>query len=257
VVSPVLPFLTEHLWQRLVADVDPGAPRSVFLAGWPDAPAPDDERLAEIGEVRRVVDLARQARATSNLKLRQPLRRLVVQGAPRAQSHANEIAEELRVKEVEFGEVEATELEVKPNLPILGPKLGKELGAIRSALQRGAFEELEGGRFRVNGHVLEPDEVLVARRGREGWAVADDDGITVALDTTVDAELEREARVLDLIHALNSMRKDASLELTDRIRVTLPERDRDLEPYLEWIGAEVLAVEASFGDVDEPKIEQT
>ena len=77
------------------------------------------------------------------LKLRQPLRRIVVEGAPLAVAHADEIAEELRVKEVEFGHVDA-ELRVKPHLPVLGPKLGKELGAVRAALQEGAFEELGG-----------------------------------------------------------------------------------------------------------------
>ena len=96
------------------------------------------------------------------------------------------------MKEVEFGEVEATELRVKPNLPVLGPKLGKELGAVRAALEAGEFEELDGGRFRAAGHELEPEEVLVERRGKEGWSVASQDGITVALDTRLDPELELE-----------------------------------------------------------------
>ena len=84
------------------------------------------------------------------------------------------------MKEVEFGEVEASELRVKPNLPVLGPKLGA--GARRACAQRspqGRSRELDGGRFQVDGHVLEPDEVLVERIGREGWAVATDGAITV------------------------------------------------------------------------------
>ena len=132
--------------------------------------------------------------------MRQPLRRLVVQGADGARAHADEIADELRVKEVEFGEVEATELRVKPNLPVLGPKLGKELASVRAALEAGDFEQLGGGRLRVDGHELAPEEVLVERRGREGWAVAGEDGLTVALDLALDPELELEGRVLDLIH---------------------------------------------------------
>ena len=76
--------------------------------------------------MRRVVELGRRARDEARLKLRQPLRRLVTEGAPLAASHADEIADELRVKEVVFGEVEASELRVKPNLPVLGPKLGAE-----------------------------------------------------------------------------------------------------------------------------------
>jgi isoleucyl-tRNA synthetase len=239
VLAPVTPFLAEHLWRNLVPD----GPDSIFLAGWPEAREPDAELLAEVAEVRQVVTLGRKAREASSLKLRQPLRRLVVEGTERARGHADEIGDELRVKEIEFGQVEASELRVKPNLPVLGPKLGKELGTVRAALAAGEFEELGGGRFRVGGHELEPDEVLVERVGREGWAVASENGVTVALDTAVDDELRLEARVLDVIHALNSMRKEQGLELTDRIVVTLPAVDGDLLEHADRIKAEVLAVE--------------
>ena len=90
------------------------------------------------------------------------------------------------MKEVEFGHVEATELHVKPHLPALGPKLGKELGAVRAALAAGEFEELAGGGFRVLGHDLAADEVLVERSGKQGWAVVSEEGVTVALDTGLD-----------------------------------------------------------------------
>ena len=192
--------------------------------------------------VRRVVALGHQARQTSGFKVRQPLRRLVVEGAPLAAAHTEEIRDELRVKDVEFGHVEATELRVKPNLPVLGPKLGAELGAVRAALAAGEFEELEGGRFRVAGHELEPTEVLVERAGKEGWAVAADDGVTVALDTALDAELERQGRVYDLIHTVNSLRKAHGLELTDRIRLHLAGSDADLLAHADWIAEETLAV---------------
>jgi isoleucyl-tRNA synthetase len=241
VVSPLMPFLTEHLWRVLTAPCA-DAPGSVHLAGWPEVVEPDAALLEEIGELRRVVELGRQARATSGLKLRQPLRTLVVEGAPLAESHAEEIAEELRVQEVSFGHVEASELRVKPNLPVLGPKLGRELGAVRAALEAGEFEELDGGWFRVGGHELGPEEVLVERRGREGWAVATSDGLTVALDLHLDEDLLRRGRVYDLVHTVNTMRKEAGLELTDRIRLTLPEADADLLEHTDWIARETLAV---------------
>src|SRR5439155_4761091 len=209
---PVMPFLTEHLWRSLRTDE---APESVFLMRWEEPRKPDEQVLAEVAATRRVVDLGRQARAASGLKLRQPLRRLVVEGASLGSGHADEIRQELRVKEVEFGPVGATELRVKPNLPVLGPKLGKELGTVRAALEAGEFEELPGGGFRVGSHNLSADEVLVERTGKEGWAVAHADTVTVAIDTALDAELELEGRVLDLIHQLNAMRKEAGLELTD------------------------------------------
>jgi isoleucyl-tRNA synthetase len=187
--------------------------------------------------------------------VRQPLRRLVVEGAELEGEQVDVLKEELNVKEVEFGEVDATELLVRPNLPVLGPKLGKDLGPVRAALQAGEFEELPGGGFRAAGRELGPDEVLVERRGKEGWAVASEDGLTVALDTALDAELRLEGRVLDLIHELNSMRKEAGLELTDRITVTLPESESDLLEHAEWIKNEVLAVSIEAnGDASGPQI---
>jgi isoleucyl-tRNA synthetase len=251
VISPVMPFLTEHLWRNLVPD----GPLSVHLAGWPELEEPNVELLQDIANVRRIVDLGRQARSQSGLKGRQPLRRLIVEGASLSDEHSAQVRDELRVKEVELGPVEATELRVKPNLPVLGPKLGKELGPVRAALEAGEFDELDGGRFRVGEHELSPDEVLVERTGKEGWAVASTDGVTVALDTGLDPELELEALVLDLIHQINAMRKEQGLELTDRIRITLPAAQSALLRHEDWIKQETLAVEIEIdGASAEPRI---
>jgi isoleucyl-tRNA synthetase len=245
VLSPVMPFLTEHLWRNLVPD----GPASVHLAPWPDVEEPDRELLAEIAEVRKVVELGRQARSASGLKHRQPLRRLVVAGASgRAAGHSDEIADELRVKGVEFGEVDASELRVKPNLPVLGPKLGPGLRDVRERLARGEFEELEGGRFQVDGHVLEPDEVLVERIGLDGWTVASEDGVTVALDNALDDELLLEGRLYDRIHEVNVLRKASGLDVTDRIRLWLPEEEL-VARFADRIAAETLAVELEVGDL--------
>ncbi|HWX09281.1 MAG TPA: DUF5915 domain-containing protein, partial [Gaiellaceae bacterium] len=253
VLAPVMPFLTEHLWRNLVLD----GPESVHLAQWPEAPAPDRALLEEMADVRRVVTLAHQARSAAGLKLRQPLRQLIVEGASGAQGHTREIGDEVRVKDVTFAKVDA-ELRVKPNLPLLGPRLGKELRAVQQALQAGEFEELGGGRFRAAGHELEPDEVIVERGGREGWAVAGAEGITVALDTTLDDELVLEGRGYELIRSVNSMRKDQGLELTDRIVLTVPETDAELvERHGDWIKGEVLAVEIRVDGASEISIAKT
>ena len=251
VVAPVMPFLADHLWRNLAV----GAAPSVHLAGWPEERERDEVLLREVAEVRRVVRLGHTARQSARLKVRQPLRRLVVEGARLSDEHAAEVRDELRVKEVEFGPVEATELRVKPNLPVLGPKLGNELGAVRAALEAGEFEELDGGRFRVGAHELGPDEVLVERTGKQGWAVASGDGVIVALDTALDPELELEALVLDLIHQINSLRKEQGFELTDRIRITLPEAQRELLRHEDWIKEETLAVAIETdGGSAEPQI---
>ncbi len=241
VVSPMLPFLSDHLWRALV----PGREASVHLAGWPVVADPDLGLLAEIAEVRAVVELGRQARSTSGLKLRQPLRRLIVAGAPRAAAHAGEIADELRVGSVEFGEVEASELRVKPNLPLLGPKLGKLLPRVSELLAAGEFTALADGRFQVDGHILEPAEVIVERIGRDGFVVATDGTITVGLETELDDELRLAARLNDLIRAVQVMRKEAGLAITDRIRLWIP--DADLLTFASRIAEETLAVSVERG----------
>lgn len=249
VIAPVMPFLAEHLWQVLVREPCTAAPASVHLAGWPGELAPDDALLAEVADVRRVVALGHQARQAAGLKVQQPLRTLVVEGAALADAQTAEVRDELRVKDVRLDAVDA-ELVVKPNLPVLGPKLGRELGAVREALRAGEFEDLGGGRFRAAGHELGPDEVLVERAGKEGWAVAAEDGVTVALDTHVDEELDRERRVYELIRHVNALRKESRLELSDRIALTIPAGDADLLEHGDWIRAETLATSLEAGDGD-------
>ena len=254
-IAPVMPFLAEHLWQVLVREPCADAPDSVFLARWPVEVAADDALLAEIADVRRVVGLGHRARQAAGHKVQQPLRTLVVEGGELAARHVDEIRDELRVKEVRFDPVES-ELRVKPNLPVLGPKLGAELAPVRAALASGEFEQLEGGRFKVAGHELDTDEVLVERSGKEGWAVVGEDGVTVALDTHVDDELDRLRRVYELIRRVNALRKETGLALPDRIALRIPGRDADLLEHAEWIKAETLAVEleASGEDVALEKI---
>ena len=140
---------------------------------------------------------------------------------------------------------------------VMCKKLGKELPVVRAALERGEFEQLSGGRFRVLGYELEPEEVLVETIARAGWALAEEGGITVAVSTELDKELLLEGRVLDLVHEINGLRKEQGLALTDRIRLTLPETERDLAPYAEQIKSETLALELDFdASLSEPKLEQ-
>jgi isoleucyl-tRNA synthetase len=248
VVGPVMPFLVDELWRRLVADACEGAPDSVHLAGWPEPAEPDRDLLAEIAEVREIVELGRQARAQANIKLRQPLGRVVVFGASRALDHRDEIREELRVDDVRFEQGVVARVRFKPNLPVLGPRFGSRLPEIRRALDENRFE-LDGDNLVVDGEVLTPEDVMRERLPvAEGWIVAADGDLSVELDPSLDAELVLRGRVLDLIHTVNTKRKEQGLELTDRIVLTVPESDRDLLAYEEQIKAETLATEICVGD---------
>jgi len=244
VIAPVMPFLTEHLWRALVSEAsEDAAPESIFLAGWLGVDPRFDDRalLAEVEQARHVVELGRQARAAAGIRLRQPLRTLLVQGADAASAQVAAIKDELRVKEVRFSAIEAIQVDVQPNFRVLGPRLGSEVSTVAKALRDGRFERVDGG-VRVGEHLLEGDSVIVNYRAPEGWALVQDGQVIVMLDTRLDPELEFEGRVLDLVHRVNTMRKEAGLELTDRISLTLPARDADLLEAEEWIRQEVLAV---------------
>jgi len=244
VISPVMPFLADHVWRSLVAGACEGAPESVFLAGWPDAVEVDEELLATVAEVRRVVALGHQARGEAGIKLRQPLRKAVVFGASKGlREHGGEIRDELRVKELQMSRGGGNRIRLKPNLPMLGPRLGPRLPEIRRALEEGRWE-WQGRKVLVEGELLGADEVISEPQPEnDGFAFAVDGKLSVELDPELDDELMLEGRALDLIHRLNSMRKEAGLELTDRIIVTLPEPEAELLSHQEWIKGETLAVE--------------
>ena len=163
---------------------------------------------------------------------------------PASPRHVDEIAEELRVKQVVFGPIEATEIKVRPNLKTLGPRLGSDVNKVRQALAAGDFEMQPDGSCVVAGHTIAAEDLLVERTEKEGWAVAssEDNTVTVAFDTTLTDELRQEARVYDLIHAVNGLRKDSGFEISDRIDLTVPATDADLLAFAEWIKAETLAV---------------
>jgi isoleucyl-tRNA synthetase len=226
VIAPVMPFLADELWRNLVAGACDGAPDSVHLAGWPEPVEPDRDLLAEIADVREVVELGRQVRAEEGVKLRQPLRRAAVFGADAVAAHLDEVREELRVHEIELLDGAPVRSRYKPNLRVLGPRLGGELPAVRVALEAGELEELGDGRVRAAGHELGPDELIVERAREKGWAHSD--RFSVKLDLELDPELELEGRVLDLTHAVNVLRKERGLDVTDRIVLTVPEPDADL-----------------------------
>jgi isoleucyl-tRNA synthetase len=254
VIAPVLPFLTEHLWQNLVAGLR-GAPESVFLAGWPDPVDRLRDRglLDEVAVGRQVAELARSARQQAGIKLRQPLRRLVVStGDPSRRAlvsrQVEDLGDELRVKEVEIAETpnEFAELRATPRLDLVGPRYGPNLRELRKLLAEGSFE-VSNGTLRAGVFVLGKGEFTLDYTPREGWAVEHEDEYVVAVDTRLDDDLLLEGRVYDLIREVQRMRKEEGLEITDRIMLTIPESDRDLLVHEDWIKAETLATETEVG----------
>jgi isoleucyl-tRNA synthetase len=240
-VAPILPFITDYLWRALTPGGRATA-ASIFLVGWPEQRPFDADLLTEMEKVRQVVNLGHQCRGAARMRVRQPLRRMVIEGADKVAPYLDMIADELRIKTVETGTVRADRVVVRPNLKELGPRLGSRLPGLRAQLRNGEFEELPGGRFRVGDLELEPSDVLVERSGADGWQLAGFDGVTVALDLEIDDDLQLESRVYDLIRAVNGLRKDTGLQISDRIKLRLPAVDKELLRYHEWIKDETLAI---------------
>jgi isoleucyl-tRNA synthetase len=255
VVAPVLPFLTDHLWRNLVADLR-GAPESVFLAGWPEGRDRLRDRglLEEVAAGRQVTELARSARQQAGIKLRQPLRRLVVvtgDAGRRAlvSRQVEDLAGELRVKEVAIADSpnEVAELRATPRLDLIGPRYGTNLPELRRLLSEGSFE-VSNGTLRAGGFVLGRGEFTLDYSPREGWAVEHADEYVVAVDIRVDDELRLEGRVYDLIHKVQGLRREAGLEISDRIVLTVTEAERDLLAHEDWIKSETLATRIEVGN---------
>ncbi|HSD01165.1 MAG TPA: isoleucine--tRNA ligase [Gaiellales bacterium] len=258
-VAPVMPFLADELWQNLVRGPCADAEPSVHLSGYPDPSEEldDHDLVAALESVRTVVELGRRARSEANLKLRQPLAEVIVAtdhaaGRRQIAEHVDLIGAELGVKAVRLATSaeEFAQTEVVPLLKVLGPKHGRDLAMIRGLLRENQFE-LRGDSVQVGDWTLEPGEFELRSRAREGFAVTDGEGFVVALDTEITPELRLEGIVRDLIRQIQDMRKDAGLEITDRIRLTYPERDGDVTraftEHREWIAAETLAVSVEPG----------
>jgi isoleucyl-tRNA synthetase len=239
-LAPFTPFLSEAMYRNLVAEQDDQQPVSVHLAPWPevDQSLLDEQLIADTQMLLRAVTAGRAARKASGIKVRQPLQRLLVRAPTVPQTDGlrrfeEELRDELNVKQVEYLEVGdgLVEYRFKPNLRLVGKKYGKLVPALRSALEslHGAEAAEMGKRIEAGAPVqvvadgqtleLQPEEVLLETSSPEGFAVAEDGGVLVALDTTLTPELRLEGAARDLVRVIQDARKEAGFEIADRIQL--------------------------------------
>ncbi len=250
VSAPILPFLSEELYRNLVVEPDPDAPHSVHLTRFPTAELAGlrNERLeGAMATARRAVDLARTLRGNANLKVRQPLARLWL-ALPGGDLHELEalvalIAEELNVRHVELigDESELVDRRLKVLLPKVGKRLGSAIPAVMAAARDGAFVINTDGSVTLAGITLAADEVEVMAMPRPGTVVAHDDGLLVVLDTDLTADLLAEGDARELQRAIQDLRKDAGLELDDRILLHVDGLAQGVVEHLDAVAAETLA----------------
>ncbi len=232
VAAPVLPFITEEIYQGLVRSIDPDAPVSIHHTDYPiaDVSAIDEDLEEAMSIVRVVVNLGRGLRKRHEVRVRQPLHTVTVvtrssDVARAVEGHASLIAEELNVRSVVVHGDEAglVDLAAKANFKVLGPRLGKDVKDVAAgieALDHAAIASLlDGESVVVAGVEITVDDVVVTRTPRAGTVVASEGPISVALDTTLDDDLRIEGLARELVNRIQSLRRSLDLDVTDRVVV--------------------------------------
>ena len=249
-LAPILPFLSDTIYANLVSSVDAAAPDSVHLTRWPsaDLAAHRDERLESVMSVaQRTVDLARTLRSANRLKTRQPLAHAWLAAPDRGSAMDAEllriVADEINVKVVEpiSDGSDLVERRVKVLLPRVGKRLGSAIPAVLAAARDGEVTFHDDGTVTLAGQRLAADEVEIQATPRPGTAVAEDDGLVLVLDTELTPDLRAEGDVRELGRAIQDLRREAGLELDDRIDLWVNGLQELARPYLGGVLADTLA----------------
>ena len=260
-LAPMVPFVTDAMYRNLTA----GDKReSVHLDDYPVADLSlIDERLNEVTRLaQRVSSMGRAARSKAQIKVRQPLESVLALTRTAEErellpSATPQILDELNVRKLVAvgGESEIVSYVVQPNLPLLGPKYGREVGAVRQALANAdpaevAARRAAGATIEVGGYTLEADEVLVSTEDGDGLSVSLDAGYAVAVTTEVTPELLLEGQARELVHRIQNMRRDAGFDIADHITAyyTGDDLDEALAAHAEYVKQETLSVDLVKGE---------
>ena len=265
--APMIPFMTEDIYQNLVRSVDKDAPESIHLCDFPTINEAwiDKDLEADMKELLEIVVLGRACRNTANIKNRQPIGTMYVKAEKKmSEFYTDIIADELNVKEVKFADdVESfISYSFKPQLRTVGPKYGKLLGGIRQALTdingTAAMNELRTNgvlKLDINGNDVEltEEDLLIETAQTEGYVSESDGETSVVLDTNLTPELIEEGFVREIISKIQTMRKEAGFEVMDKIVVYAHGNDKIqdvMKAHEDEIKSEVLADEMVLGETD-------
>ena len=265
--APMIPFMTEEIYQNLVRSVDKDAIESIHLCDFPKVEEAWINKALEddMEELLKIVVLGRAARNTANIKNRQPIGTMYIKADKEmGQFYTDIIADELNVKEVKFAnDVESfISYSFKPQLRTVGPKYGKLLNGIRTALAEingtEAMNELRSTgllTLDINGNKVElsEEDLLIETAQTEGYVTEADGDISVVLDTNLTPELIEEGFVREIVSKVQTMRKEAGFEVMDKIHIYAKDNDKILElmkNHKEEIMSEVLAEDMTLGTTD-------
>jgi isoleucyl-tRNA synthetase len=262
-LAPFCPFIADEIFDNL-----DGSEHSVHLCDFPVAAERDTELEQAMATARETVRLGLAARSQAKFKVRQPLRAAVIVATGRERAAIERlgslVSEELNVRELRFvsDADELGEVEVKPNYRTLGPRFGKQMPLVAAAVggldpARVAATVREGGTVSIDvggsEHSLSADDLLVSMKPLEGYQVEREGSHAVALELELDEPLRTEGRARDVVHLIQQRRRDAGLEVSDRITLILdgdPVLLDAIRAHQEYVAGETLAVEISYADLD-------
>ena len=264
--APMIPFMTEDIYQNLVRSIDKDAPESIHLCDFPESNEAwiDTELEENMEDLLKVVVMGRACRNAANIKNRQPIGKMFVKAPFQLSDFYKEIIEdELNVKKMSFTDDvrDFTSYSFKPQLKTVGPKYGKHLNSIRAALSsidgNAAMDELKAGgelKLDIDGQeiVLLESDLLIDTAQMEGYVSESDNDITVVLDTNLTPELIEEGFVREIISKVQTMRKEAGFEVMDKIRISLTGNqviEGIFRAHEADIKAEVLAEDVNYNEV--------
>ena len=264
--APMIPFMTEDIYQNLVRSIDKDAPESIHLCDFPECNEAwiDAELEENMEDLLEIVVMGRACRNAANIKNRQPIGKMFVKAPFQLSDFYKEIIEdELNVKKMSFTDDvrDFTSYSFKPQLKTVGPKYGKHLNSIRAALSsidgNAAMDELKAGgelKLDIDGQeiVLLESDLLIDTAQMEGYVSESDNDITVVLDTNLTPELIEEGFVREIISKVQTMRKEAGFEVMDKIRISLTGNqviEGIFRAHEADIKAEVLAEDVNYNEV--------
>ncbi|MDO8672954.1 MAG: isoleucine--tRNA ligase, partial [Dehalococcoidia bacterium] len=257
-LAPFTPFIADELYRNLVCSVDKLAPESVHLADFPVANSAmiNQPLMTDVQLIMKVVSLGRAARSKANLKVRQPLARVIVK--PRAgwereslKRLAAQVMDELNAKDLVVVEDESqmVDYSVRPKLNVLGPKYGREVGRLSAAIakmdpRQVASAVKTGKTVSVDGFELLPDELLVDSVQKAGYAVAEEAGYVVGITTQLTPDLLEEGLAREVVHRLQTMRRSAEFDISDQIDTYYqgtPAVEQVMVNYADYVKQETLS----------------
>ena len=255
-MAPYTPFITERVWQDLFRETQPQLPPSVHLASWPEESLVDAQLQEQMALARRVTELGRSARATSSVKTRQPLGRALISARGWSELPADlvaEVAEELNVGELltlDVSDSALVSISIKPNFRSLGARFGKQTPLVAAHI---SMQDATGlvNMLRTSGTVvyeidgvdesvaIELADLVITETPIQGWAVAADAGESFALDLEITHDLALAGLARDIVRSLQEGRKNAGLQISDRINVTWSSDNADIAETIGTHGVEI------------------